>query len=189
MITKQQVRNTISARRRELDPDWTKAASEQVIENLASMKPFKTARSVALYQAIAGEVQLGALFSLCRELDKKTCIPVFNPVQKIYEMSMVTASTAYRTGHHGIREPVSVHPVALEEIDMIIVPGVAFDRQGNRLGRGGGYYDRLLNGYPGFSAAVAFDFQIMDTVPVEATDIPVQALVTESKTIQVSHNY
>ncbi len=189
MMTKEQLRGEIGAKRKGLDPDWIAAASQRVIENLVSMESFKTAGSVALYKAIGGEVQLHSLFLLCWELGKQTCIPVFDQTRKIYEMALITAASTFKSGHYGIQEPASIQPVSLKAIDLMIVPGVAFDLKGNRLGRGGGYYDRLLNGYSGVSAAVAFDFQLVEEIPVDPTDIPVHAVITESRTIKVSHNY
>jgi 5-formyltetrahydrofolate cyclo-ligase len=132
-----------------------------------------------------GEVQLDSLFPICWEGGKRTCIPVYNEVLKIYEMAEITPTTEFITGHYGIREPVSPQLVPLSEIDLITVPGIAFDRSGNRLGRGGGFYDRMLSSFEGSTIAVAFDFQIYDQVPVEPHDKPVHAVITEIKVLNV----
>jgi 5-formyltetrahydrofolate cyclo-ligase len=73
----------------------------------------------------------------------------------------------------------------MESIELMAVPGVAFDRNGNRLGRGGGYYDRLLAGFSGLSAGVSFDFQLFPQIPSEPHDIPVDTIVTEFGIINV----
>lgn len=181
MSTKQQIRREIEAQRKALDFRWLEAASARVVENFQALEAFQPSETVALYMAIAGEVALGPLFSKCWKLGKRTCIPLFNAKAKIYEMAEVSAETEYRIGHYGIREPLSPALFPLDDIDLIAVPGVAFDREGNRLGRGGGYYDRLLEGLPGVSAAVAFDFQILPHIPCETHDKPVDALATETK--------
>jgi 5-formyltetrahydrofolate cyclo-ligase len=129
-------------------------------------------------------VNLGPLFSKCWKLGKRTCIPLFNAKLKIYEMAEVSSETQYRIGHYGIKEPLSPTPFPMNQIDLIAVPGVAFDRAGNRLGRGGGYYDRLLDGFPGVSVAVAFSFQILHQIPHEAHDRPVDSLITEREIIK-----
>ena len=67
----------------------------------------------------------------------------------------------------------------------MVVPGVAFDRTGNRLGRGGGYYDRFLSGFQGVTAAVAFSFQLLDQIPIEKHDIPVDLVVTPQNILKV----
>ncbi len=187
MSTKAQLRLEIEARCRVLNLQWLTAASTRIVENFQTLEAFTPARTVALYKAIDGEVNLDLLFSSCWNAGKRTCIPIFNAAEKIYEMAEVTAETHYSTGHYGIQEPLSSALVSMDQIDLIAVPGVAFDRAGNRLGRGGGYYDRLLAGFSGIAAAVAFNFQILPTIPAEAHDKPVDLLVTETK-INVVHN-
>lgn len=83
----------------------------------------------------------------------------------------------------GILEPVSEDRVGIEAIDLIIVPGVAFDRQCRRLGRGKGYYDRLLTKSAAVKIGVAFDFQLVDEVPTESFDVSMDMVVTESELI------
>lgn len=185
MTTKAQLRREIAEKRKALDFQWLETASARIVEKVQTLDAFQPSETVALYMAIAGEVDLDALFSKCWGLGKRTCIPVFNAASNIYEMAEVSGKTQYRIGNYGIREPISPSLVSMGEIDLIAVPGVAFDRNGNRLGRGGGYYDRLLEGFSGFSAAVAFDFQIFSHIPYEAHDKPVDALVTETEIVNV----
>ena len=180
-MSKERIRKEIEAQRRALDFQWLEAASARIVERFQTQEAFQSSETVALYMAFAGEVELGPLFSNCWKLSKRTCIPLFNTKTKVYEMAEVSAATEYRIGHYGIREPLSPTLLPMDEIDLIAVPGVAFDRKGNRLGRGGGYYDRLLEGFSGVAAAVAFDFQILPNIPCEAHDKPVHALATETK--------
>ena len=135
--------------------------------------------------AIGGGVSLQTLFSGCWKLDKRTCIPVFNEETKHYEMAEIIEDTPCRIGHYGIREPLSPAFVAMNEIDLVAVPGVAFDPNGNRLGRGGGYYDRLLEGFCGHATGIAFDFQLLPRVPADAHDQPVGCIVTETKILNI----
>ncbi len=183
--SKQQLRSTIAAKRSALDAQWLHDNSARVVERLHAHEAFSAAKTVALYMAIDGEVQLNGLFPSCRETGKQTCIPLFNPELKRYEMAQINADTRFRTGNYGIPEPISPVLISLDSIDLMIVPGVAFDAAGNRLGRGGGYYDRLLAGFSGFSAAVAFDFQIVSEVPCAAHDRPVDCVITPTKILKV----
>jgi 5-formyltetrahydrofolate cyclo-ligase len=185
MSTKPQLRREIEARRKALEPQELEAMSSQITANIGKLAAFHSAKTVALYKAIPGEVNLETFFQNCWNLGKTTCIPIFNPTSKTYDMAVVSEETDYKTGHYGIKEPCSPTLVSMKSIDLIAVPGVAFDSQGNRLGRGGGYYDRLLDGFSGFSAAVAFDFQILNQIPCDAHDRPVQAIVTPSEIINV----
>ena len=186
MISKRKIRSEIEAKRRALDSQWLATASSIIVEHFQKLEAFPTAETIALYKAIGGEVDLDVLFSICWEAGKRTCIPIFNTETKIYEMAEVSAETQYSMGHYGIQEPLAPTLCSMHHIDLIAVPGVAFDRAGNRLGRGGGYYDCLLDGFSGISAAVAFGFQILPEIPVEPHDIPVNALVTETETFIVS---
>lgn len=185
MISKQQIRREIEAERKVLDAQWVEDTSARIVENLRTLEAFQSSKTIALYMALAGEVKLDTLFPTCWKLGKRTCIPVFNAKAKIYEMAEITPETECFTGHYGIREPLSPALFPMDKIDLIAVPGVAFDRKGNRLGRGGGYYDRLLEGFSGISAAVAFDFQVLSEIPAERHDKPVNALVTETGIINV----
>ncbi len=185
MITKAQLRGEIEARRHALDSDWIRDASQRIVERLLTLDVFKSAETVALYKAMAGEVDLGRLFSACRDLGKRTCIPVFNRTLQAYEWAEITDRTKYIAGHYGIQEPKNPSLVRVDGLNLIIVPGVAFDANGNRLGRGGGYYDRLLDGFSGIKAAVAFEFQLFPHIPHESFDIPVNYIVTELKVIDV----
>lgn len=84
------------------------------------------------------------------------------------------------TGRFGIKEPSPSSPViSVDELAGVLVPGLAFDREGRRLGRGRGFYDRTLSGYRGLSVGVAYALQIVDRVPVDSWDLPVNAVVTE----------
>lgn len=181
MITKAQLRGEIEARRQALDSHWISEASQRIVERTLTLDVFKSAESVALYKAIAGEVDLERLFSACWNLGKRTCSPVFNSSRKTYELAEITAKTSYINGNYGIQEPEDPSLVPIDDMDLIIVPGVAFDTSGNRLGRGGGYYDRLLEGFSGIKVAVTFDFQLFSKIPHESCDIPVHFIVTESK--------
>jgi 5-formyltetrahydrofolate cyclo-ligase len=185
MKSKQEIRKQVEARRATLDPRWAEAASARIIRDFQTLEAFQSAGTIALYMAIGGEVNLDPLFPECWKSGKRTCIPVFNTEAKLYEMAEITHETDYKTGHYGIREPISPTPFPMHEIDLVAVPGVAFDRKGRRLGRGGGYYDRLLAGFSGLSVALAFDFQILPAIPTEPHDRPVDALVTETKIVNV----
>ncbi len=188
-MSKEQIRREIADKRETLDRPWLETASDRVVENFQTMDVFRSSATIALYMALGGEVNLDVLFPLCWKLGKRTCIPIFNSTSKIYEMAEVSEETEYRTGHYGIREPLSPILCSMDSIDLIAVPGVAFDRKGGRLGRGGGYYDRLLEGFGGDSVAVTFDFQILPQIPCEAHDKPVDSIVSEIEIINVLNEY
>lgn len=127
------------------------------------------------YMPLAGEPDIRLLFALP---GKHFFIPAFDEACGVYRMAALSADL--KPGKFGIPEPVE--PVRAGALNLILVPGIAFDRTGNRLGRGGGFYDRLLAEYPGATAiGLCFDFQLVDSLPVEPHDRPVNWIVTESQ--------
>ena len=118
---------------------------------------------------------------------KKVCEAVSCVETGGYGLAPVTREARWRVGPHGIREPVDALRMDPGEVDAVVVPGVAFDAYGRRLGHGGGHYDRLLldmarsRGRSPFRGGLAFDFQMFDRVPVDEWDVPVDAVVTETK--------
>jgi len=185
VITKNNIRNDISEQRRRLDSEWLESSSRQVQQKLHELPAFQSANTVALYLAIGGEVNLDMMLPISQDLEKQTCVPVFNSEHNLYEMAEITADTEFEIGNYGIHERGSPTLLPLDQIDLMIVPGVAFDLRGNRLGRGGGYYDRLLDGFPGKSVAVAFDFQLFPALPIDPPDKPVDFIITETKSVKV----
>lgn len=179
-MSKSSIRQEIALKRKTLTSQWIQANSLQVIKNIQSQAAFLAAQRLALYMAIGGEVDIEALFSLCWKQNKQTCIPIFNPTTQHYNLAEVSKSTQFTTGRYGIREPISPKLVSTDTLDLILVPGVAFDLQGNRLGRGGGYYDHLLKGFTGHTFGVAFDFQLRPSIPLEPHDQPVEKIITSN---------
>jgi len=176
--SKKRIRAEIGARRRALRPERVQIASQEIISNLLNHPAFLSAQTVALYRALPGEVDLDSLFSECWARKKATAIPLFDAEKGGYELVEVFPETAYRIGHYGIREPVSPAPLSIDKVDLMIVPGVAFDSSGNRLGRGGGYYDQFLALFSGTAVGVAFDFQVLPEIPLEPHDRPVNLVLS-----------
>lgn len=173
--------------RRALEPDWIAESSRRITDRVILMDRFRSANTVAVYRSFGGEVQTELLIRSCWTAGKQVCIPAYSEIKRKYVMSKITPATAYIRGLHGIEEPSPLLMIDFNAIDLMLVPGVAFDRFGGRLGRGGGYYDRILEAYTGRTVAMAFDFQLVEQVPVEPHDRPVDAVVTETNTIQVQH--
>jgi len=185
--TKSGIRQDIGRKRAALDIWWLEKTSAEIVKNFQSLDVFQSSKTVALYKAIGGEVNLEPLFKRCWSLNKRTVIPVFNATDRVYEMAEISSATTFVTGNYGIQEPVNPEILDIRAIDLIAVPGVAFDLNGNRLGRGGGYYDRMLEPFSGSAAGICFDFQVLDKIPIDPHDRPVSFLVTETYSIKVSN--
>ena len=167
---------------------WTEraAAADAICRRLLDLPEVRKAQTIMAYLPLPDELDtrpfLRAIFTSGRRL----YVPHTDVRGKRMWPLRLTALDDLRTGDYGIREPRTVETCRPEEIDLVLVPGRAFDRQGNRLGRGGGFYDRFM-GSPGFRAvrcAAAFACQVLDEVPHAPHDLPVEILVTERETLR-----
>lgn len=149
--------------------------SSLLVTELHRWEVWNSARSVAGFWALPGEPQV---------LDpwpgnKKIALP--RVVGEHLTLHWVDGPASLVKGRFGILEPPDSAPIAdVRALDLILVPGVAFDHGGGRLGRGRGYYDRLLAGTPAFKVGVCFDSQIVSKVPCEPHDIRMDAVITPS---------
>jgi len=154
-------------------PDEEKASrSEMICERLTQTLLFQDANCIALYCATGNEVSTYELmdkYSTGHEgRKKKIVLPVVSGENMHFYP--YTGKENLKKGAFGIMEPVSRELVPPEEIDLFIVPGVAFDLACNRLGRGKGYYDRYLSCIDKPVIGLCFDFQLIDSIPCEAHD-------------------
>lgn len=144
--------------------------SRGILKRLFATLEFKQARTILFYASFDGEVETFEMMKQAQRLGKKVALPTIikNP-KKIVPALIENLEDDLQTGSYGIKEPkdVCARFVGLESIDLIIVPGIAFDKNKNRLGRGKGYYDRFLFTVPAAipSFGLAFDFQIVDCLP------------------------
>lgn len=164
------VRAALSASRRA-------AASERIVERLLTLPELTAAARVALYHPTGDEVDVLALGDALRARGVATLLPRVE--DDALAMVEVTDATPLRDGYLGLREPEGP-AVDVATLQAVIVPGVAFDPGGGRLGYGGGYYDRLLTRCPAATRiGVAFAGQVVDEIPRSPHDQPVDVLVTE----------
>ena len=185
---KARIRAVMARRRRGLDAGWIVAASRTAQDRILGLPEFMAATSVACYLALPGEVRTERILENCWMAGKTVSVPVFDPEAGGYRFCVLKQGAALARGPLGVSEPEIREAVGLARIGLVVMPGVAFDTSGGRLGRGGAYYDRLLRAEPGirppFRLGVAFDFQVVDCVPLEAHDVKADAVVTEERVIR-----
>jgi 5-formyltetrahydrofolate cyclo-ligase len=180
---KHTLRQQCQDRRLALSSETRKAASRKICDLLLRLPEYAAARTVALYAADAGEVDLQGVFQ-CSVTDRKSC---FFPevVGGAMDFRRVTQWSDLVPGRFGILAPPKTTVLlAPAQCDMVIVPGVAFDRQGNRLGRGKGYYDRYLPQVRGCRVGVSFDVGVCESLPHEPHDVRMDVLITESGVVR-----
>ena len=160
-------------------PEMTAARNLRVLE----LAEVREALSVALFVSISDEPSTGALRESLTDRDVEVLLPV---LRDDLFLDWARDRGSLEVGHLGLLHPGGPH-IALEEADVVIVPAVAVDAVGRRLGRGGGSYDRAIMEYrqrrpSGMVVALAFDQAIVEVVPTDPHDQPVDALVTEART-------
>ncbi len=137
------------------------------------------------FASFRSEVDTVPMIRQALQSGKRIILPkVKNKALELFEIADFDADVV--PGAWGIPEPQSGTPGRLEDVDLMVVPGAAFDEQGNRIGYGAGYYDKLLPSFKGPTVALAFEEQIVRYIPVETHDIPVGKIVTEKRVIETS---
>lgn len=152
----------------------------------ARLPAFEAAGLVAAYLATAGEVSAAALLTACHERGKRLCVPAWCRSARRYGMALLGPDEPLEPGPMRILQPARPVWICPTMIDLIVVPGVAFDERGGRLGQGGGHYDRLL---PRLSprctrVGLGHDGQVVARVPRDPWDEPVHWVVTEKRTLR-----
>jgi 5-formyltetrahydrofolate cyclo-ligase len=162
-------------------------SSARAIALLRKQEKWHGAEAVLLYAPLKGELDVWPLLGQALEEGKLVALPRFDAKAGQYVACRVKDLEAdLERGRYGIWEPCGrCDPVPLKRLDFVLVPGVAFDLHGRRLGRGKGYYDRLLAGVSGKACGVAFDEQIAREVPVQPHDSDVNCILTPSRWIEL----
>jgi 5-formyltetrahydrofolate cyclo-ligase len=177
------LRDQISAALAKMPAAERTAGSEQIRARLEKHQLWRRANSVLFYAPFAAEPDVWRLLSDALAAGKSAFLPRFDSQKENYVVCEVRDPAAdIETGQFGIREPRAGCPkISLNRLDLILVPGIAFDLEGRRLGRGKGYYDRLLAELEGEKCGVAFDQQIVNRVPVEPHDMRLNCIVTPTR--------
>ncbi|WP_366922909.1 5-formyltetrahydrofolate cyclo-ligase [Metallumcola ferriviriculae] len=186
---KKELRRQIIQARLDLSPEAAAEKSETIIQKLISLPAYQEAGTIMTYVAFNQEVETKGLIKYSLSQRKRVLVPV--TVKKDRELipsEVFHFPGDLQPGTWGILEPKPecFRPVSPSEIDMVVVPGVAFDKNGNRLGYGGGFYDRFLGKLPKTSrfVAIAFELQIKDNVYHQEHDQPVHWVITEEQVIK-----
>jgi len=188
MDPKQRWRETILEQRSLLDPRFVRDASEKIESLFLSLEEFNLAERVGLYASFKNEVETTDLFGKAHALRKELYYPAVDSKTKEIHFYCVKSLKELALGFAGILEPKKrTHSLSdINFLNLIVVPGVAFDLKGNRLGFGQGYYDKLLEPFHGKRVAFAYEFQITDHLPSQPRDQRMDVIVTEERVIRIT---
>jgi 5-formyltetrahydrofolate cyclo-ligase len=179
MLTKQELRCKILLRLKRQKEEDRDRKSKVITRKLLRTKVFQKARTVMFYIAFGDEVNTEEMIKAARKLGKRIAVPVFNQDRVTLRPCILRENTKLKKGPYGIWEPTQKRFISLEDLSLVLVPGVAFDKKGNRLGRGRGCYDRFLGIRPRKSVSIglAFDFQILPSIPAKTHDVSVNRVI------------
>ena len=187
--TKSFLRKEMRNKRNILGPARQSAASTELLDQLLSIISFNSARIIAMYLVNDGEIDPARVMQWCWENAKIPTVPVVQRDSDILVFAEVTPQTRFRENRFGIREPVitETRVVTARQLDLVLLPLVAFDRTGNRLGMGGGFYDRTFEFLANTDTTrpeligIAHEIQKVKRINVEPWDIPLSTVVTDKQ--------
>lgn len=161
-------------------------AAQAMVVRMRAHPHWMAAQSVLLFAPLPDEPDLWPLLAAALAAGKHVALPSFVAGKNTYTARQILdPARDLVIGKFGIREVADLSPeMDLNQLDLVLVPGVAFDASGGRLGRGRGFYDRLLAAVRGTKCGVAFDEQIVDAVPVGPQDIPLNCILTPTRWIE-----
>jgi 5-formyltetrahydrofolate cyclo-ligase len=177
-LTKSQIRNKIISKLRKQKEEQRDRRSRLIKRKLFTCSIFKNAKRVMFYISFGGEVKTEDMIKEANKLGKMVAVPVCIR-NRIIRACAFKNSARLKKGPYGIPEPVVKSWVNLKDMDLVVVPGLAFDEKGLRLGRGKGYYDRFLKRLSQKTSTIglAFSFQILPHIPATATDVSVDRVI------------
>ena len=192
---KSSLRKEIRKQRSTLGPARQSAASAGLLDQLLSIISFRTAQTIAMYLVNDGEIDPVKVMQWCWENSKIPYVPVVERERNKLVFAEVTPQTRFRENRFGIREPENAETriVTAQQLDLVLAPLVAFDQNGNRLGMGGGYYDRTFDFLTNTDTAgpeligIAHEIQKVQRIDVEPWDIPLTTVVTDKQVYNFRH--
>lgn len=182
-MSKPQIRKSLREKLEAMSPQDRHLKSAVACGFLIKSPEFAAARVVMLYLSTPSEVDTAPIALRCWQDGKIVVVPKVSWDQRrMLPVELTTlASDGMTTTGPGVREPIAGKPIPADLIDIVIVPGLGFTPQGYRIGRGMGFYDRFLaqSGFMGISCGLAFEDQVVDTIPILDHDMPLSMLVTD----------
>jgi len=186
---KRRLRRLIGEAREALSPAQIEAQSEAIAQRLWAEPVYRQARVGMFYVSFRSEVRTWQLLRRALAEGKRVVVPISRLKDFRLDLSEVRdPDRELVPGTYGVPEPRPefVRPVDPDELDLIVLPGVAFDERGGRIGHGAGFYDRFLKRVPADvpRIALAFEVQLVDEVPMKPYDMPVSLILTEARRIE-----
>ncbi len=185
-MDKIQLRRELQSRLLAMPPKRRSEKSKKVCQNLVSTPQFQSASAIMMYLSLLHEVDTSEAILYAWQLGKIVAVPKISWQQRhMIPVRINSLETGFSTEVAELRNPITGVPMPIGEIDLVVAPALGFDREGNRLGRGGSYYDRFFANTELKAVRCGFAFveQMLDSIPVSEGDVPVDFLVTDEEVI------
>ena len=187
---KKALRAQLRQRLQQLDAQDIHDRSQAAAQQLCQCKVFAKAQAVMLFLPMPHEVDAQPVAIRAWQMGKTVTVPLVSYEQKhMLPVEIRSLNEPMSTDRYGVRSPANGQPLPIDMIDLVVVPGLAFDREGHRVGRGGGFYDRFLAQpvFKGVTCGLCFDDQLLQEVPVVSHDVPLHMLVTDRQVLMFNH--
>lgn len=183
------MRRRLLGLRDSLEISWVSEMSRLVVENFwenfLANPVLRKASCIALYASVRREVETAGLFEKLRKDGKSLFYPkVSDEKNRLMDFIKVEALADLKKSQWGILEPKSGVAVEVSQMDVVVLPGLAFDKRGYRLGFGKGYYDRALSNFRGLRVGLAFELQMVEDIAPETHDVPCDWVFTEKRSLK-----
>lgn len=181
---KEQLRSQALKQRTSLTGEQVKRYSNQIFKQLISIDTFEQAATVFVYMSYNNEVDTKLIIEYLLATDRRVCIP-FICGQGIMEAIEIKSLNDTKPNRYGIPEPIDCSNIVQpEQINVALVPACVYDVNCNRIGYGKGFYDNYLTSKNIYTIGLAYDFQIVDTIPAQQHDVKLNMVVTPTKIIK-----
>jgi len=182
--SKSDLRSHIRVRLEKISDAVRAVESIELCERLQAQIP--SAHTILFFAPLPDELDVWPMLEMSLALGVNCALPFFDAEKKSYGAKLLKNLAAdIVIGKFDVREPAAgCAEIPLDKFDLILVPGMAFDLSGNRLGRGKGFYDRILSAASGIKCGVGYDFQLLEAIPTEAHDAKVDFIFTPSRSVR-----
>ena len=185
---KERTRKRVLAVRMGLDRGQVEVSGQAILEKVLGLEAYRRAKLVHTYvSSKKNEVDTRTLICTCLKQGKRVAVPVVIPGTKTLAHALIDGLDQLVVGPYGLAQPDPAAATWLStaaQIDLVVVPGLAFDRRGQRIGWGGGYYDRFLAQVQTVKIGLCYDELVLDYIPGEPYDVPVDMVVAETAIYQ-----
>ena len=179
LLNKKTIRETAIAQLKEMPSEEFERQCQSLANQLFSTEEWKKTTTIGITIANAHEIYTIPIIEQALEEGKRVAVPRCIPSEKRMDFRYIEHLNQLEKAYYDLLEPIvnETKAASPEEIDYMVVPGVAFDERGYRIGYGGGYYDRYLQDYKGATVSLLFSNQLLKQLPVDEYDVPVDSLI------------